>query len=127
MVAAQAQAEAPAGEAGCPVPLPAKGPQAAPGWVRAAVAAAPWRGGLEPAGERDVELTAAEVAGEIPADLVGQVRAAPAPPPRGRVPVFLAGRPTDTPRSARRRPSGAAPGGCGSGPTGTRTGSTGTA
>ena len=127
MVAALAQAEAPAGEvgeAGCPVPLPAKGPQAAPGWVRAAVAAAPWRGGLEPAGERDVELTAAEVVGEIPADLVGQVRAAPAPPPRGRVPVFLADRLTP---ARRRRPSGAAPGGCGSGPTGTRTGSTGTA
>lgn len=137
----RAQAEAPAGEAGaaagpaagagCPVPLPTKGPQAAPGWVRAAVAAAPWRGGLEPAGEQDVELSAAEVTGAIPADLVGQVRA---PPPGGRAAVFsspaarLTRPPRPAPRSARRRrPSGAAPGGCGSGPTGTRTGSTGTA
>lgn len=51
------------------VPLPASGPLAPPPSVRAAVEAAPWRGGLEPCGDFSASVT--DTAGVLPAALRG--------------------------------------------------------
>ena len=54
------------------VPLPASGPLAPPADVRAAVDRWPWRGGLEPCGDRPFAPIPPEaITGEIPSDLRG--------------------------------------------------------
>lgn len=54
------------------VPLPSSGPLAPPPDVKAAVAQWPWRGGLEPCGDRPVApLPPDAIEGTIPSDLAG--------------------------------------------------------